>query len=216
MIDLTEKLLKRYPPKPGKVGRYSCSKIWAFINGYCTPQQYLDGEEVDFKGAMNMFNGTHKHAMIQSLLEDDYFMEYKKEKYMSVGDCPKCGEKELEIATINSPLDETSTYYCPRCDKFVEIPNFTIVGVADCINQNEILEIKTSQKVHDKAKPWAAHQLKLYLTLFEIPKGRIVQPIISKGLYLKVLGEYKRNDQWFEKEMLKLAEFHKQLCQKNQ
>ncbi len=95
--------------------------------------------------------------------------------------------------------------------KVMKVGDFEIVGMADMMNDQEILEIKTSQKVHPKAKPWAAHQIKLYLTLFEIPKGRIVQPIKGDNkLYLKVLGEYKRNDAWFNKEMEKLAEFHKQ------
>ena len=171
MIDLTQKLLDMYSPRIGKVGRYSCSKIWGILNGYCTPEQYINGEEIDFKSAMNMWQGTTKHAQIQQLLEDDYFLEYKRE--LKVGD-------------------------------------FTIVGMADALNWEEILEIKTSEKVHDKAKPWAVHQLKLYLTLFERPKGRIVQPLrTANKLYLKELGEYKRDDTWFYKEMEKLNEFHK-------
>lgn len=175
MIDLTGKLLSKYHKKEGKIGRYSCSRIWAMLNGYTTPEQYLKGEEIDFRGAMNMWQGTFKHEVIQELLKDDYFLEYKKVK--QVGD-------------------------------------FEIVGMADCIIWDEILEIKTSDKVHLKAKPWAINQLKLYLSLFEIPKGRIVQPIkTANKLYLKVLGEYKRNDVWFSKTMDKLAIFHKRIME---
>lgn len=173
MINLTNNLLNKYPPKKGVIGRYSCSKIWAMINGYLSPEDYLQGEEIDFTGAMNMFNGTMKHEAIQSLLEEEYTMEVKKE---------------------------------------MKVKDFEIVGMADCLNIEELLEIKTSFKEHDKAKPWATHQIKLYLTLFKIPQGRIVQPIRTQdSLFLKVLGEYKRNDDWFNNEMDKLAAFHSQL-----
>lgn len=88
-----------------------------------------------------------------------------------------------------------------------EVDGMTIVGMADLINETEVIEIKTSEKLHDKAKAWQSHQLRLYLTLFERPTGRVVQPIRTKsGLFLKELGTYKRNDTWFEGQMSLLKE----------
>ena len=178
-IDITQDLLDKYPPRPNKVGRYSCTKIYAILQGWTTPEQYLDGEEVDLKGARNMLKGTYKHEAIQSILADEYFMEYKK---------------------------------------VMKVYDFEIVGMADMIKwlldpeERALLELKTSDNVHPKAKPWAVHQIKLYLTLFEMPRGILVQPVETPNKQLlKVLGEYKRNDVWFWKQMDKLAEFHKQV-----
>jgi hypothetical protein len=91
-----------------------------------------------------------------------------------------------------------------------EIDGLTIVGMADLMNKEEILEIKTSTKLHQKAKPWHTHQLKLYLTLFEKPKGSVVQPVTSnKGLSLKTIGTYERDDEWFKGEIEKLKKIDK-------
>ena len=91
-----------------------------------------------------------------------------------------------------------------------EVDGLTIVGMADLMDETEVIEIKTSEKLHDKAKAWHIHQLRLYLTIFEREKGRVVQPVKSKdGLFLKELCVYKRNDAWFNKEMEKLGEIDK-------
>ena len=174
MIDLTEKLLALYPPKPNKVGRYSCSKIYAILHGWITPEQYINGEAVDFIGAFRMWQGTKKHEQIQELLKDDYIIEEKREK---------------------------------------KVKDFEIVGMADLMTEDTVLDIKTSFKLIN-AKPWAVHQVKLYLTLFERPFGEIVQPIwTGNKLYLKTLGKYKRDDDFFNKQMDLLAKFH-ELCLK--
>lgn len=75
---------------------------------------------------------------------------------------------------------------------------WVLVGKADCVAEDHILEIKTSREVMTKAKEWHVLQLRLYLTLLEKPVGYIAQPCFTgEKLYLKVLRACKRNDEWF-------------------
>lgn len=76
-------------------------------------------------------------------------------------------------------------------------------------HKNEIWEWKTSEKKMKNSKPWHDFQLKLYLTMFGKPIGKIYQPIQDdNGLYLKHLGTVERDDAWFESQLVKLYEFH--------
>jgi hypothetical protein len=61
----------------------------------------------------------------------------------------------------------------------------------------------------DASKPWHEYQVKLYCTMFERPRGVVLQPVENKdGLYLKEIGYVTRDDQWFADEMAKLYAFH--------
>lgn len=91
--------------------------------------------------------------------------------------------------------------------------DFLIVGMADAIKDDTIMEIKTSDTLIEKAKRWHEWQLKMYLGMFNQKYGIIVQPIIKKGLFLKTIGEVKENKDWFNKEINKIIELHKNLCQ---
>ena len=95
--------------------------------------------------------------------------------------------------------------------KVYEKDGIIISGKADMLDENEVIELKTSlEKVHDKGKSWQIHQLKLYLTMFERDKGRLAQPIWrGKIPILKYLGTYKRNDEWFAGVMEELKEVDK-------
>lgn len=173
-IDLTQKLVKKTNSEghPKKLHRYSCSNIFALLKGWEDPKTYLEPKIFDFENAYRMWQGKHKHLMIQELLPE-YDQELKVEK---------------------------------------DIDGITIVGMADLINEDEVIEIKTSEKLYPKAKAWQEHQLRLYLTLFERDKGRIVQPVKQGNkLYLKELGSYKRNDAWFDKQIEKLRVIDKQI-----
>jgi hypothetical protein len=86
---------------------------------------------------------------------------------------------------------------------------FTLVGKCDGINDEHILEIKTSDTVMSEAKPWAKYQAKIYCSMFERPFAVVMQPV-WKGdkLILKRLAEVKRDEVFFATEMVKLREFH--------
>lgn len=91
-----------------------------------------------------------------------------------------------------------------------EVDGLTIVGMADLLDDSEVIEIKTSEKLYPRAKAWHSHQLKLYLTMFERDKGRVVQPVVNgRGLELRTIGTYKRDDAWFSGVIQKLKEVDK-------
>lgn len=89
--------------------------------------------------------------------------------------------------------------------------DITLVGKADFMppHKDEVWEFKTSEKLMEEAKPWHISQVKLYTTMFEKPLGVIYQPIQdSDGVYLKHLGTVERDDEWVEKELELLYQFH--------
>jgi hypothetical protein len=88
--------------------------------------------------------------------------------------------------------------------------DITIVGKVDYLppNAGEVWEFKTSDKKMKEMKPWHEHQVKMYATMFEVPKGLVYQPVQNKaGLYLKHLGTVERDDAWFQEELEKLYQF---------
>jgi len=179
-INLTENLLKHYlgEIRPQEIGRYSCSKVYGIIKGYTSVEQYIKGEKFEFPAIMRMWNGTSKHKQIEPLLE-------------------------LRGYTCEQKVEKT--FYVP----LMTTGEITLTGKCDAINDTEVLEVKTSEKLYQTPKEWHTMQLTLYLSLFNREKGRIVQPVVKKdGLYLKVLGEVKRNEEAFNKIIGKLQEFN--------
>lgn len=90
-----------------------------------------------------------------------------------------------------------------------------LVAKADFIPPNkpdEVWELKTSEKLMEKMKPWAEHQVKMYCTMFGKKKGTIYQPVQDDdGIYLKDIGRVERDDVWFESEMQMLYAFHQRV-----
>lgn len=83
-------------------------------------------------------------------------------------------------------------------EKKVEYPHkdITVVGKADCLADDHILEIKTSENLMDKAKEWHYTQALIYCTMFERDHCFIVQPAFTANqLYLKRLRKVGRNDE---------------------
>lgn len=113
-----------------------------------------------------------------------------------------------------APLLEAKGYKT-EVKKEYERDGITLVGKVDGIGK-EIIEVKTSASLMDKAKRWHEYQVKCYLTMFEKDEGLVVQPAYNNNrLFLKVLSKVKRNDRWFDQQWKKLLEFHK-LCQEQQ
>ena len=87
-----------------------------------------------------------------------------------------------------------------------------VVAKADFMPPNlpdEVWELKSSEKLMTKAKPWALHQVKMYTTMFKKKRGTIYQPVQDDdGIYLKYLGSVERDDEWYEKELQMLYQFH--------
>lgn len=93
--------------------------------------------------------------------------------------------------------------------KEFHMEDFTLVGKCDRLLPDEVWELKTSAKEMPTAKPWAIHQAKLYCSMFERPRARVLQPLIKKGkLILKELAVVERDDTWFMNEMALLKKYH--------
>ena len=89
--------------------------------------------------------------------------------------------------------------------KEIDCGDFKIVGKADELTDDYVIEYKTSTKVYDKPKAWHTWQVKFYLTMFEREKGIIYQPIVKDGRFiLKCLGTTRRDDAWVEDKINKL------------
>jgi len=90
-----------------------------------------------------------------------------------------------------------------------------LVGKADAINKDHILEIKTSDKVFEKAKNYMEYQGLMYCSLFKKDYCLIVQPIkTSNKIYLKELARVERDEKKFNRELLKIDKFYQQLKNK--
>lgn len=95
--------------------------------------------------------------------------------------------------------------------------DFVIVGRADFIVGDKIVEIKTSNVVMSTSKTWHDYQLSWYLWLFNKPVGLIVQPLITykqnkpEDICLKIIKKLKVNPVWCEQELKKLKDYHNKL-----
>lgn len=94
--------------------------------------------------------------------------------------------------------------------KEIDYDDFVLVGKCDELLDNAVVEYKTSDKVMDKAKPWAVFQVRMYLSMFERPLGIIYQPVIKNNKFiLKCLGTTHRNDDWYAEQIDKLKQYVK-------
>ena len=65
-------------------------------------------------------------------------------------------------------------------------------GRVDAMNEDSILELKTSLEAIGKAKKWSLYQVKLYCTLFKKPTGIIYEPVMRVEMKLNKIGIPKR------------------------
>lgn len=194
-IDLTPALRKRYANYPKKPGRYSASEMWAILNNYTSPEDFLNKPAPDFEGMMKMWMGIVNHEMVQELLIKDRCEVKREYYYYGPGDA-------RNFSRVIPP-------YPQKAPPLKEQPLITIVAKADYLPEEEaVWEFKTSAEVIEKAKSWHEHQAKLYTTMFEKPIARVLQPV-TKGdkLLLKEIGRVERDDVWFEKQVEKLLKF---------
>lgn len=126
------------------------------------------------------------------------------------------GIKRMWSGVINHDFIE-SLLEKDKCEIKVvhKYKDIEIVGKIDYMpNDKEIWDFKTSDKVMDKAKPWAKHQIKMYLSMFNREIGKLYQPVLDGDKYiLKFLGEEFRSDEWFEEQCIKLYSFHEKLVE---
>jgi len=99
----------------------------------------------------------------------------------------------------------------------LKVGDITIVGMADLLDKDRGYEIKTSEKLHNKAKSWHSFQAQLYCVLFNRPEWVIVQPVLGDNkLYLKEIGRVKKSQDFFNKTMKKLKEKDDEITKVNE
>ncbi len=123
--------------------------------------------------------------------------------------CFKMWEGTMKHKAVEELLPET---WKTEIKKEYQYKDITLVGQIDALSKDTVLEIKTSADLMFEAKPWHLYQLRIYLSLFEKPKGIIVQPIIKKNMiFLKTIGKIEKDDKWFNKQLELLDRFHKKM-----
>lgn len=96
----------------------------------------------------------------------------------------------------------------------IDYGGFVLRAKCDCYKPDTILEIKTKRNgnVMDKASSWQIFQLRTYLGMYQVPWGKVVQPVILGGkLKLKVLAEVAKNDKWYQDVIEQVREYHNKL-----
>ena len=190
MIDL-KKPLQIYTEKrdrENKVGRYSCSSIYAFLQGWETPEDFIKGKQMDFAGQFNCWEGTYKHKAIEELMEIlGYETEVKKE--MKVGDFTIVGIADYLSKDEVSDL-KTSRELYSKAKKWHEF------------------QVKLYCTLFEK--PVGKIMQPVFEEEYKPNKVGIPKPVPT-NFYLKEIGSVKRDDSWFKKEMEKLSAFHKEV-----
>ncbi len=160
------------------------------------------------KGEIGRYNTSSLWAITHGYLSVKEFLEGKPIDSLSAFRMWQGTGKHLQIQELLEGKFEIETkveFKSPEYD-------WILVGKADALSKDTVLEIKTSTDLMFEAKPWAEYQCRAYCSLFEKKKGIIVQPIVKDSqIFLKTIGEVKRDDKWFQGELKKLDNFHLKL-----
>jgi len=179
-IDLTAKLIGE--KKVRKLNRFSISEMYYLLAGWTPIEEYVKGKEFTAKEAWTMRLGNLKHEWIQSLLNDQYQVEVKKE--MTFGD--------IEIVGM------------------ADLLHLEPMGATPKVLKGDYgIEIKTSDKLKEKASSAHEFQCMMYCSLFDVPVFYIMQPVLKDGkAILKQIGEVKKSDIKFKNTIKKLQELY--------
>ena len=187
-INPKELLMKKYEKqKDNVIGRYSCSKIYAILKGWTTPEQYVKGEEIDFPSAFRMWNGTWRHKQGEDLVEGLIETEVKK-------------EIEVEGLTIVG-----------MADYLLE------TQVADMKTSNEVYPKAKEWHLHQVKLYCTLFEKEEGLVFqpvykMDLQPNKIGQyKKVPSDFQFKIIGRVRRNDAWFKQEINKLKEFN-ELC----
>ncbi len=174
--------------RQGEVGRYSISQIYAMLEGWTTPEDFINGEIMSFSQAFNCWYGTGKHTQIEQLLKRlGYETEIKKEydcgDFKIVGRCDFLNEQMVgDLKTSIELIGKAKKWslfqvklYCSVFEKEYGVIYEPIIKKEQTYNK------------------------------MGYPKTEVVD------FYLQDIGRTKRNDDWFKKQLIKLGEFHEKV-----
>lgn len=159
---------------------------------------------------INRFNVSQIWGIVNNYTSVKEFLEGKPNNFISCFRMWEGTSKHKQIQMLFEGLEEY------QIEKKIEFKppkyDWILVGKADLLTKDSVIEIKTSADLMPKAKPWAEYQTRIYLSLFKRPTGLICQPIIKgNGIFLKEIGAVKKNDKWFIEQLKLLNDFHNKL-----
>lgn len=161
-------------------------------------------------GEIGKYNASAIWGIINGYTSAEEFLKGKGFSFQEAIRCWQGTSKHEQIQNLFKDLDG---YEIEKRAEY-KYKDFIIVGKADLLTKDKVIEIKTSTEIIPKAKSWHIFQTKLYCVLFDRPQGLIVQPIINPHtIELKEIGIVKQDLDWFKKQMELLDNFHNQLKQ---
>lgn len=189
-IELKNELITEFSNgnKKREVGRYSVSQIYAILEGWISPEQYIEGETMDFPQMFNCWYGAGKHKQIEPLLKaKGYETEIKKEydlgDFKIVGICDFMKDDMVgDLKTSLEPIGEAKKW--------------------------SLFQVKIYCSVFEKATGIIYEPMLVKEQVYNrmgYPKTQV------KDFYLKEIGKVERNDTWFKNKMGELREFHNKM-----
>lgn len=115
--NLTQKLKDKMAPRPRVRGRYNSSELWGIVNGYTTPEQWLNAAPRAVSELLSMWAGIGAHNQIQELLGVEYAekkIEYKYKDIVLVAKAdymPPHADEVWEFKTSDKRMDKSKPWH---------------------------------------------------------------------------------------------------------
>jgi len=171
-----------------EVGRYRVSEIYALLNNWTPPKEYLLREKIDFINAYQMWRGTGKHKDIEGLMKRlGYEVEVPIEK--------KVGEM-----TISGRCDFTSKDFIGDLKTGLEL-----IGAS---KKWQDFQVKMYCSLFEKQYGYIVEAIE---KTDYIPNKANRLTIKVVDCYLKVIGVVEKDDKWFDEQMVLLEKYHNKL-----
>lgn len=185
--DITNWLLEYHLSRNRKrePNRYSCSEIYAILNDWITPEEFISSKSIDFQGAFRMWQGTGRHKQLEDIMKfKGYEVEVKKE--VQVGDLTIVGKADYLTETEVVDFKTSNKLY----DKAKAWHLFQVKLYCTLFEKDEgVIE----QPIYKEQKEYNM-------------RGKL--ELVPYKLLLKEIGRTKRNDDWFMDKINQLEEFN--------
>jgi len=118
MINLTDALIEQENQnRQRKIGHYRVSDLWAMMNGYLKPEDYLKPQKLGAKSCLLVWQGKNKHQQLEPLLEaigweTEVSKQMEFEDFLISGRADGLNEKQvLEIKTSAEVLGNSKRWH---------------------------------------------------------------------------------------------------------
>ena len=83
-IDLTKRLRQKMGSRPRTRGRYNSSELYAILNGWTTPEQWLNAPEKTVEEILRMWSGIGVHGQLEDLMGKEYSEKKREFHYKDI------------------------------------------------------------------------------------------------------------------------------------